>query len=196
MADRSDNPSDKPSPEASDGEPSPAWKGWLRELVVTAAIAAIVLLVVGWMQRERQRGGGGALPVAMASPTFLLQGLDGRELSSESLRGKPTVLVFWATWCGVCRDEMPDLERFAEAARGRYNVVAVSRESTAVLRRWVAEHPSAIPVAHDTGGKASAAFKIESLPTHVIIDHEGKIVHDFSGAADPAILDEHMQRLM
>ena len=163
---------------------------------MTAAIAAIVLLVVGWMQRERQRGGGGALPVAMASPTFLLQGLDGRELSSESLRGKPTVLVFWATWCGVCRDEMPDLERFAEAARGRYNVVAVSRESTAVLRRWVAEHPSAIPVAHDTGGRASAAFKIESLPTHVIIDHEGKIVHDFSGAADPAILDEHMQRLM
>lgn len=193
MADRSDNRSDEPSP-ATAGRP--AWKSWLRELLVTAAIAAVVLVVVGWMQRERQRGGGGALPVATASPTFVLQGLDGRVVSSESLRGKPTVLVFWATWCGVCRDEMPDLERFAAGSEGRYNVVAVSRESAAVLRRWVAEHPSAIPVAQDVGGKASAAYRIESLPTHVIIDREGKIVHDFSGAADPAILDEHMRRLM
>lgn len=159
------------------------------------AIGALVLLAVGWLQRERQRGGGGALPVAAPAPAFVAEGLDGREVSAASLRGKPTVLVFWATWCGVCKAEMPALERFAAAAGGDYNVVAVSRESGAVLRRWVASRPSALPIARDVDGRASAAFKVESLPTHVILDATGRVVHDFSGAADIDILDEHMRRL-
>jgi len=173
-----------------------ALRGWLRELVVMAAIAAVVLVTVGWLQRERQRGGGGELPVASDAPSFAVQHLDGRPLASSELRGKPTVLVFWATWCGVCQAEMPDLERFAAAAQGRYNVLAVSRERPAVLRRWAADHPQSVPLAHDPGGQASAAYKIESLPTHVIIDAQGRVVHDFSGAADPEILAEHMRRLL
>ena len=160
------------------------------------AIAAVVLVVVGWLQRERQRGGGGELPVASGAPTFTVQHLDGRPLPSTELLGKPTVLVFWATWCGVCKEEMPDLERFAAASDGRYNVLAVSRESSAVLRRWAAARPQSVPLARDQGGQASAAYKVESLPTHVIIDAQGRVVHDFSGAADPDILAEHMRRLL
>jgi len=161
-----------------------------------AAIAVVVLLVVGWLQRERQRGGGGELPVASDAPTFTVQRLDGRPLASSELLGKPTVLVFWATWCGVCQEEMPALERFAAASQGRYNVLAVSRESASVLRRWAADRPLAVPLARDAGGHASAAYKVEVLPTHVIIDAKGQVVHDFSGAADPEILAEHMRRLL
>jgi len=106
------------------------------------------------------------------------------------------VLGFWATGCGVCKEEMPDLERFAAASGGRYNVLAVSRESPTVLRHWAAERPQSVPLARDPGGQASAAYKIESLPTHVIIDAQGRVVHDFSGAADPDILAEHMRRLL
>ncbi len=160
------------------------------------AIAAVVLLVVGGLMRERQRGGGGVLPVASQAPAFVVQGLDGRALSSADLRGKPTVLIFWATWCGVCRDEMPDLERFAAEARGRYHVLAVSRESQAVLERWARSRGGALPIVRDASGHASAAYRVESLPTHVIIDRDGRVVHDFSGAADPEILAEHMQRLL
>lgn len=161
-----------------------------------AAVAALVLLVVGGLQRERQRGGGGSLPVASQAPAFVLEGLDGRRVSSNELRGKPMILTFWATWCGVCRDEMPDLERLAAVADGRYRLLAVSREPKATLSRWASQNSRMLEIMHDVGGRASHAYRVESLPTHVIIDGEGRIVHDFSGAADPDILFEHMQKLM
>lgn len=192
---RLDARGDAPVPPAAK-TPWSGWRGWLRELLVMAAIAAVVLVVVGWLRRERQSGGGGELEVASAAPSFTVQRLDGRALSSSELLGKPTVLVFWATWCGVCQEEMPALERFAAASEGRYNVLAVSRESAAVLRGWAADRPLSVPLARDAGGHASAAYKIESLPTHVIIDAQGRVVHDFSGAADPEILAEHMRRLL
>ena len=43
-------------------------------------------------------------------PDFQLQGLDGENVSLSSLRGKPIMLNFWATWCGPCRMEMPYIQ--------------------------------------------------------------------------------------
>lgn len=174
----------------------PRWHGWLREIAVTVAIGALVLFVVKGLQHERQRGGGGVMPVGRAAPALALEHLDGTPIAPAELADKPMVLVFWATWCGVCQSELPDLEAFAAAADGRYRVVAVSHESAPVLRRWAAERPpSAMVLARDPEGRASAAYRVESLPTHVIVDREGRVVHDFSGAADPEILAEHMRRL-
>lgn len=164
------------------------------------AIAAVVLVIVGWLQRERQRGGGGALTVSALAPEVTFERLEGGEVSLSSLRGKPAILVFWATWCRTCVEEMAGLERLADAAQGRYQVLAVSREPREKLARWARARPRAtpiapVPMATDARGEGFAAFRVESLPTHVIIDAEGRIVHDFSGSADPEILAEHMARL-
>lgn len=195
MTDASDNRAPAPVPPVAPGAP-PRWHGWVREILVTVAIGAVVLFVVKGLQHERQRGGGGVMPVQSEAPPLALEHLDGTPIAATELRDKPMVLVFWATWCGVCQSEMPDLEAFAAAADGRYRVVAVSHEDGPVLRRWAAKRaPSALLVARDPGGRASAAYRVESLPTHVIIDRQGRVVHDFSGAADPEILAEHMRRL-
>lgn len=160
-----------------------------------ALIAAVVLMVVGWLQRERQRGGGGALEVAALAPEVTVERLEGGAVALSSLRGKPTVLVFWATWCGACVEEMAGLEQLAARADGRYEVLAVSREPRAKLARWAKKRARPVPIAIDARGEAFAAYRVESLPTHVIIDAEGRVVHDFSGSADPEILAEHMTRL-
>ena len=57
------------------------------------------------------------------APAFKLVGLNGEDISTESIKGKAVILNFWATWCIPCRKEMPDLERAFDANKDRGFVV-------------------------------------------------------------------------
>lgn len=173
-------------------------KYWLKEIAIAAVVFAAVYAVMVWVQKQDQKGGGGALPVGTEAAAFELPDARSKQLVSlASLRGKPTILNFWATWCGSCRVELPDLQRVHDASEGKFNLVTISAEPSAKVLAFMANHdpPLSLPLLTDRTKRAHRAYEIRSFPTTVILDGEGRIVHDFSGPADADILLDHMERL-
>jgi thiol-disulfide isomerase/thioredoxin len=76
------------------------------------------------------------------SPDFEFTTLSGERVTKEALKGKPTLLMFWATWCGICRDELPRIHELDTQARSmglQIVAVAFSDDKNAVTK-YVEQH--------------------------------------------------------
>ena len=183
------------------------WKSWAKEAVITALICGVVYLAIRQYQRMEQRGGGGNIPVGEVAADFELLDVRKIEVRSRklhalegpvalaSLKGKPVVLNFWATWCPTCVDELPTINQFYLESEGKYHVLSISSENPMELKEYAQEAGLKVPVLWDRGGSISNAYKVRKIPTIVIIDAKGQVVHDFAGAPDIDILRDHMERL-
>lgn len=168
---------------------------WWREATITLALGAKILLVVLVVEHGRREAAVDTLPVASPAPDFAVESTTGGTLSLGALRGRPVVLVFWATWCGACRDDLPALERLARESGDDFAVMMVSREPVAKLARFAAERRLGVAMGSDRVGRAFAAYGVESLPMTVIVDAYGRIAHDFVGQTTYEALRGHIDRL-
>lgn len=119
---------------------------------------------------------------------------DGKAIVLATLRGRPLLLNFWATWCGPCATEMPLLDRFARSPRAvAWNVLALAIDDAEPVRRFVAERSLRLPVAlagvdgidvSRTLGNAAGA-----LPFTVVFDRRGNPVERTLGILDDAMID-------
>lgn len=121
-----------------------------------------------------------------AGPLVVL-GRDGarRDLSSKS--GKGLILHFWATWCGPCREEMPELVKFVRDTKNdpRVEFLAVSvDEDWNVVDAWLKERGiSGLKVALDPKGTIAGRYGATGYPETFFIAPSGEIVQHFVGAA-------------
>ena len=111
------------------------------------------------------------------APSFAVRDIDGRELSAASLRGKVVILNFWATWCGPCRAEVPDLVALQEKYKDTLQVIGISEDETGVdgVRRWAVEHKVNYPVVMTTPEIEKMFPGIGALPTSFIVDRESRV---------------------
>jgi len=136
---------------------------------------------------------------AMANRPAAWQGkvaadFDLKTLGGESFRladhvGREVVVLnFFATWCGPCRQEMPELARFADQYKGRpLRLLAIDvEEKEAVVRAFVAKEGVALVVALDESGGVARAFGVGSYPTTVVVGADGSIVLHQNGAISNA----------
>ena len=135
----------------------------------------------------------GDTSVGAVMPPYRAQLLDGQEFNLASEKGSVVLLNLWATWCGPCRVEIPELQRMhnENAARG-FKVIGVSLDDTGVkvVKDFVAENKMTYPIAIDPEGKLANVFQTQILPTTVLLDRSGKIVWKQYGAIsanDPAL---------
>jgi thiol-disulfide isomerase/thioredoxin len=126
------------------------------------------------------------------APAFRLTTLSGEQLDGQSLRGQVVLLDFWATWCVPCRKSMPALQglhdRYAE--RG-FRVVGVSIDEggAAAVKKFVRSKKIHYPIAVDAKtAPAWEAFRVKAVPAAFLVDAQGRIVAQWSGAA--ADIDE------
>ena len=111
------------------------------------------------------------------APDFQLQDLKAETVRLSSLKGKPVVLHFWATWCPHCLSEMPllqDLGRDLEAGGARVLAVNLG-EPKRKVERYALEHHLDLKILLDARGKAAQAFGVIGLPATVIVDAQGRI---------------------
>jgi thiol-disulfide isomerase/thioredoxin len=174
------------------------WAGGWRSLALPVAI---VLLVAGGIFFFQSSDGGSAdqeqglgvlnLPAGAnpggeqpearpgrLAPDFALRGLDSAALRLSDLRGRPVLINFWATWCGPCRAEMPEIEAASRALQGSgLVVVAVNvQESADKVQEWVSRFGLSFPVVlDDTGGVTRAYRATSALPTSVFVDASGRV---------------------
>lgn len=132
--------------------------------------------------------GSGVVPtVGQPAPDFTLKTLDGGEVTLSSLQGKPVLMNFWASWCGPCRLEMPDLVRAYEAHKAEgFVVLAINmtfQDSPPEAQAFVKEFNMTFPVLLDeTGAVARDQYRLPGLPMSVFVDRQGTIVRRHIGA--------------
>jgi thiol-disulfide isomerase/thioredoxin len=131
----------------------------------------------------------GMINVGNELPAYKAQWLDGSEFDLASQKGSVVLLNLWATWCGPCRYEIPELEKMHKknAARG-FKVIGVSvdEEGAKVVKPFVDDQKITYPIVLDPEGKLAAILQTTNLPTSVLLDKSGKVVWRSVGIVDPA----------
>jgi thiol-disulfide isomerase/thioredoxin len=117
------------------------------------------------------------------APAFTLKDLNGRDVSPASLRGKVVIVNFWATWCGPCRAEIPDLVALQAKYQDTLQVIGISEDEAGVevVKRFAAEHKINYPVAMVTPDIEKLFPGISALPTSFILDRQSRIVQKHVG---------------
>lgn len=108
--------------------------------------------------------------------------LDGREWSSEALRGKVVFVDFWATWCGPCRATIPELAQLTRAFPDDVVVIGVSKEPASTVTSFIEGKDIPYPcVAGPLPGMPYQFRTVRSIPTIFVIDREGRIASTLVG---------------
>lgn len=126
--------------------------------------------------------------VGSMMPEYSAMWLDGSKFELETRKGNVVLLNLWATWCGPCRYEIPELQTIHDKyAAKKFEVIGVSVDESGVesVRDFVKEHEMRYPVVLDAEGKLANVFQTSVLPTSVVIDRTGKIVWKKFGAIMP-----------
>jgi len=120
-------------------------------------------------------------PVPM--PVFDLVDLDGKPIDQAAWAGKVVVLNFWATWCGPCRQEIPDLIALQERYRDHVVVVGLSVDDGPVadVRQFVTAQHINYPVAIASDTVQAQFGGISSVPSTFIVTKEGKVTQRHVG---------------
>lgn len=132
------------------------------------------------------------------APDFKLQDLDGKPLTLASFRGKVILLNFWATWCGPCRVEVPDLIELQNKYKDSVQVIglATDDEDQQGIKEFVKEFRINYPVALATTDIRFQYGGIPALPTVFLLDTQGRIVQKHEGLRDPELFDTEIRAIL
>jgi len=125
--------------------------------------------------------------VGSQMPAYEAKTLDGGTFDLASERGSVIFLNLWATWCGPCKIEVPELQRLHNqyGARG-FKVVGVSLDDNPeVVQEFIKQYQITYPVVFDPDQKAANVFQTSMIPTSLVINRKGKIVWRRQMAIDP-----------
>ncbi|NDJ51724.1 MAG: TlpA family protein disulfide reductase [Chloroflexi bacterium] len=122
-------------------------------------------------------GGGGAPVEGEPAPDFVGMTPDGEELALSDLRGRPVAINFWATWCGPCRVEMPDLEAASQHDQKEGLVVLGVNigETEEEVRAFYEELGVTFPTVLDPNGDIVETYRVRGFPTTVWVDADGNV---------------------
>jgi peroxiredoxin len=163
---------------------------WMVWAALTLGVCALAALLV----RPAPAGGptaGGRGRADPRAPALRLPTLAGRPVSLAAFRGRPVALVFLATWCEGCQQELPALVGAARALRPQGLVVlgidAVA-EPPSTVARFARRYGVPFPILLDPSSDAMTTFGVRALPTTIIVGADGTIVAHLESAVDAATL--------
>jgi thiol-disulfide isomerase/thioredoxin len=171
---------------------------WVRVLrfVAVAAAAGFVIYALGPGFKPRKT----ALKPAGERPPlgdFVLSRLGGGEWRLAGHKGHVLLLNFWATWCAPCRAETPELVNVHSRYQARgFQVIGISLdENTAAIppfiKRYQVPYPILLP-----GADFSLAAQVESIPTSVLLDRQGRVAAVYHGAVGEEDLSSGVELLL
>jgi peroxiredoxin len=131
---------------------------------------------------------GSKLKKGQPAPDFTLKDLDGKTWKLSDLRGKKIVMLdFWATWCNICKREMPVLEKVYQEYRGKgvefFGIALDNEDKIKQIRKILGEKGVTYPVLIDADQRvATDVYQLAGpIPFKVVIDLNGTIVYDHVG---------------
>jgi len=113
------------------------------------------------------------------APSFKLSGRGGQSIDLAQFKGQVVMINFWATWCGPCRQEMPLLEDIYKKYKPMgFTMLGVNVEpDTKDAEAWLGKLPKPVtfPIAYDVDSKVSKLYKVQTMPTTVLVDRKGNV---------------------
>src|SRR6266567_5427198 len=133
-----------------------------------------------------------------AAPPFQLNDLNGKPVSLAEAKGKIVLLNFWATWCGPCRAEIPDLVDLQKRYADKFEIIALAtdEDDPDEVRRFVLQSGINYRVAMSSDAVRRDYGGIAALPTSFVIDPEGRIVQKHVGLNDPSIYELEVRAML
>jgi len=130
---------------------------------------------------------GGGNYTGQSAGEFQLTDLEGTPVSLAAMRGKVVLLTFWATWCGVCREELPHLQNLYQNLKGHddFAVVTINLDQQPEsVPPFVRKNDYQFPVLLDADNRVGTAYAVSAIPANFIIDRAGKIIWSCAGGID------------
>jgi peroxiredoxin len=154
------------------------------KILVLALLLAAVTIPLTWKAKSLEKKLFGRAEESallhQPAPDFQLTTLDGAQVSLKDFRGKKVVVSFWASWCGPCRMELPELQAFYEkyhAKNPNFEILAISTDEVRrEAEHYVRDAKLTFPVLWDRDGKAGDAYGVDGIPMLFVIDENGKVV--------------------
>jgi len=101
---------------------------------------------------------------------------DGKKILLKDLKSKVVFLNFWATWCSQCKEEMPWMTALSKKFSGHgLNMIAATNEDPKVVRKYLEGKDFPFPILLDSRDTLLNRFKVETVPTTLVIDAEGRV---------------------
>jgi cytochrome c biogenesis protein CcmG/thiol:disulfide interchange protein DsbE len=131
--------------------------------------------------------------VGRPAPPFNLPAMGGGStVNLQSLRGRPVVLNFWATWCGPCLQEHPVLLQAAAQRRDVQFVGIIFDDKPEQVEKFLRQRGSAYPTLLDEDGSIAIAYGLQGVPETFFIDAQGTVVAKHSFPLDPETLSSYL----
>lgn len=178
----------------------PAWALALPVIVVLVAMSVGVAMVVASHSSKTVWVAAGHARVGGTTPNFTSWDLSGKKVSLSDLGARPVLLSFWATWCTVCRDELPALQRLQDKYRSDgLTVLAMNyRESnTERMRQYLAGLQVKLESVIDPDGSIGSVYGVNvGLPVNVLSDRTGVVVKIMIGEVPVASIESAIRQVL
>ena len=149
-------------------------------IITSFAILIVAILVIDRMNVPEPTPMGGEQGGMGSAPAFELPSAGGGMKSLESYKGKVVMLNFWATWCGPCKQEIPDFIELQEEYKDQgFEIVGLSLDQPGqeeLVKNFIREKGINYDVLFDNGAAAQAYGGVRSIPTTFLINRNGEIV--------------------
>lgn len=182
----------------ADSDAMNAPSGPARRRLLYAGVAGAAALAGAGLGLWKWRTGGAAGDDAAVLWPMNFDTPAGTSLAMQSLRGKPLVLNFWATWCPPCIEELPLLDAFfrQNSAKG-WQVVGLAIDQPSAVRKFLERTPVGFPVALGGLGGTELGHALGNLagglPFTVVISSAGDVLQRKMGRLTPADLAQWAQ---
>ena len=132
------------------------------------------------------------------APALEVNDLNGKPISLDQDKGKIVLLNFWATWCGPCREEIPDLIELQKKYKEQLDIIALStdEDDAAEVKRFAQKAGINYRIGMASDSLRNKYGGIPALPTSFVIDPQGRVVQKHVGLNDPNVYELEVRALL
>lgn len=169
--------------------------------ILALSVAAVILVAAGLPDRARATAIGylpNGLPIAPeiggVAPSLDILGLDQRPFPHRP--EVPTVINFWATWCGPCIFELPMLDELQQKYPDVQIIAVNMGESVETVRAWLVDNPTSLSIALDPDQTTVHRYRVRGAPSTFFVDREGIIRQIVYGALPSDGLESRLKIIL
>lgn len=184
-------------------------RNWMISILVIVGVVFTIWYNVGQDQDQKEAGsencqGTVGPQQGLCAPNFTLFTLDGKEVQLYENNGKPTLINFWATWCGPCKNEMPLLQSVYEQYQDNVNFLMINvtaQDDMEAVHQYILDHKYTFPVLLDPPDQENRSvsisdYKVQGIPMTLGLAPNGKIVYKKPGELSKQELETLINQLL